>query len=472
MKITFWGAAGKVTGSMFLLELNSDFRILIDCGMDMENMTEDSPIYPGACFPFEASMVNAVILTHAHLDHSGKIPNLVREGFEGPIICSSATASLMDILLYDSAAINRIKLNKYHKRKAKNPTITPHFSLNEIYLEKHVKEAFKQVKTIGFDKTYQLAKKVKLRMISTGHLLGAANIYLEIEENKQVTSLLFSGDVGRFNYPLLKDPETPPPADYLICESTYGGKTHQSSKDTEEELLKHITEACINKPGKIIIPAFSIGRTQAILFTIHKLFKSGKLPNIPVYADSPMAMKSNQVYEKYSHSLNEEALSFKQQHKELFYGENFEYVEQLEESKRISDKPGPSIIVSSSGMLEGGRIQHHIRKNLRNPDTTILMVGFTPEGTFGHRLLHSNGSVEIGQKQVEVLCKIVKTDAFSGHGDHHDLLHLINSQNKEKNKAIFLVHGEPESLQHLQREVLNEGFEKVTIPKKGDSFEL
>ncbi len=472
MKITFWGAAEKVTGSMFLLELDSDFRILIDCGMDMEQMSEDMPIHPSSSFPFEASMINAVILTHAHLDHTGKIPILIREGFEGPIICTSPTASLMDIILYDSAAINRIKLNKYHKRKSKSPSYKPGFDLKEVYLEKDVKEAFKQLKTIDFDKTYQLIKTVKLRMVPTGHLLGAANVHLEIEEGEEKKSILFTGDIGRLKYPLLTDPSTPPKADYLVCEATYGGKTHQSSSDTEKELLHYITESCIKKPGKLLIPAFSIGRTQAILFTINKLFKTEQLPTIPVYADSPMAMKSNRVYERYSNILNEEALEFKAEHKELFYGENFDYIEKLEESKKISGKPGPAILVSSSGMLEGGRIQHHIKQNLQNPNTTILMVGFTPEGTFGHKLVNADGTIEIGNKSVPVLAKVVKTDAFSGHGDHHDLMRTILSQDVENNKGVFLVHGEPDSLETLSQDVRKAGFKQVNIPKKGESFEL
>lgn len=472
MKITFWGAAEKVTGSMFLLELDTDFRILVDCGMDMEQMSEDMPIHPNSCFPFEASMINVVLLTHAHLDHTGKIPNLVREGFEGPIICSSPTASLMDIILYDSAAINRIKLNKYHKIKSKSPNYKPKFDLKEVYLEKDVKEAFKQLKTIELEKTYQLTKTIKLRLIPTGHLLGAANIYLEINEGNEEKSILFSGDIGRQNYPLLQDPKSPPQADYLVCESTYGGKIHQSNSDTEQELFKHIVESCVEKPGKIIIPAFSIGRTQAILFTINKLFKQKKLPAIPVYADSPMAMKSNRVYERYTNILNEEALKFKDEYKELFYGENFEYIEKLEESKKISARPGPAIIVSSSGMLEGGRIQHHIRQNLQDPNTTILMVGFTPEGTFGHKLINANGSVEIGNKTVPVLAKVVKTDAFSGHGDHLDLMRTVISQDIKKNKGVFLVHGEKVALEILSENVAKVGYQHVEIPKKGASYQL
>ena len=472
MKITFWGAAEKVTGSMFLLELDSDFRMLIDCGMDMEQMTEDMPIHPNSCFPFEASMVNVVLLTHAHLDHTGKIPNLVREGFEGPIICSSPTASLMDIILYDSAAINRIKLNKYHKIKSKSPNYKPKFDLKEIYLDKDVKEAFKQLKTIELDKTYQLTKNIKVRLVPTGHLLGAANVYLEIDDDKEKKSILFTGDIGRKDYPLLEDPKTPPQADYLVCESTYGGKAHQSSNDTEKELLKHIIEACVDKPGKIIIPAFSIGRTQAILFTINKLLKTRQLPPIPVYADSPMAMKSNRVYERYSNLLNQEAIEFKNNYKELFHGENFEYIEKLEESKKISGRPGPAIIVSSSGMLEGGRIQHHIRQNLQNPNTTILMVGFTPEGTFGHKLVNADGTIEIGNKTLSVLAKVVKTDAFSGHGDHSDIMRTVSSQDAQKNKGVFLVHGEKEALNKLREDVLKKGYEKVYIPKKGEHFKI
>ncbi|UZR94637.1 MBL fold metallo-hydrolase RNA specificity domain-containing protein [Chondrinema litorale] len=472
MRITFWGAARKVTGSMFLLELESDFRILIDCGMDMDSEGEEMPVYPGSVFPFEASMINVVILTHAHLDHTGKVPNLIREGFEGPIFCTAPTTDLAEILLYDAASINKSKLNKYHKRKGQSPGYKPNFNLEEIFQEKHVKQALSQIKSLAVNKTYKLTKSINLRMISTGHLLGASNVYLEIEENNEKKSILFSGDIGRQNYPLLKDPETPPQADYVICETTYGGKYHQSLIDTEEELLSFIQKSCIENPGKLIIPAFSIGRTQAILYTINKLFREKKLPDIPVFADSPMAMKSNRVYEAFSNHFNEESTTFKKKYGELFYGNNFDYIEQLGESKKISSKPGPCIIVSSSGMLEGGRIQHHIRTNLQNPDTTILMVGFTPEGTFGHKLRNAPGVIEMGKKNVPINAKILNTDAFSGHGDHDDLLRFIHTQKKENTKGIFLVHGEETSMDNFKDALIEEGYQNVVTPSKGESFTL
>ncbi|MEM1136953.1 MAG: MBL fold metallo-hydrolase [Bacteroidota bacterium] len=472
MKLTFWGAAEKVTGSMFLLELDTDFRILIDCGMDMESSGEDMPVFSGSAFPFEASMINVVILTHAHLDHTGKIPNLIREGFEGPIFCTSPTSALCEILLYDAASINRIRINAYHKRKGKSPNYQPNFNLAEIFLDKHVKQALSQFKSLQFNKHYQLIKNVSIKLIPAGHLLGAAHVYIEINYKGEKKSLLFSGDIGRANYPLLQDPVKPPQADYIICETTYGGKKHQSVKDTEEALYTFIKDSCVEKPGKLIIPAFSIGRTQALLFTLNKLFKERDLPNIPVYADSPLAMRSNRIYESFLSFLNEETKVFKTKFGALLYGDNFQYIEQLGESKKISNKTGPSIIVSSSGMLEGGRIQHHIRANLQNPDATILMVGFTPEGTFGHKLINSNGSVEMGNRNVPVNAKIVKTDAFSGHGDHEDLLKFICWQKQDENKGIYLVHGERASMERFKTAISEAGYNKAFIPKKGQSFEL
>lgn len=473
MKITFWGASRQVTGSMFLLTLDDGYQILIDCGIDMGNLSESMPLYPGACFPFDPTLVNVVLLTHAHLDHSGKLPNLYREGYEGQILCTSPTAALTEILLQDSANLNRDKLRRYYRQRDKgykdNRTgIEP----GNLYTEQHVKETIEQFVPIQFHRRFPITSQVHLTFLPAGHLLGAAYILLEVEEGGTTKRLLFSGDIGRQNYPLLLDPEPAPEADYVFCETTYGSREHMSILSGIEELEQVIRKACVEKPGRLIIPAFSIGRTQAVLYTLHKLYADNKLPPIKIFADSPMAHKSDQVYERCVSFLNEEAQQFRKEYGSLFNFDTLAYIEHLKDSKLIDNHHEPCIIISSSGMLEGGRIQHHIRANIENPYCTILMVGYTAEGTMGERLINANGTLRIGRKELPVRAEVITTDSFSGHGDVHDLLRFVQAQDPAKVKAVFLVHGEESAMADFKTRLEGLGYARVEMPRKGETYEL
>lgn len=471
MKLTFWGAAQQVTGSMFLLELDDDYRVLIDCGYDMEHMQEAMPAYPGSAFPFEASMVNVVLLTHAHIDHSGKIPTLYREGYEGQVLCTRPTMALTELLLLDSATINGHKVRSYHKRRSKQPNFKPNFNPHELYLEKQVHQAMEQFNPIAFHKKFNVKPGLDVTFLPAGHLLGAANILIEVTEKGQKRSLLFSGDIGRRRYPLLVDQSQVPQADYVICETTYGNRYHQSLEESENEIERIIHEACVKIPGRLIIPAFSVGRTQAILYTLNRLAIQGRLPQIKVFADSPLAFSSNHVYEQHRQYLNEEAQAFFKENGALFHFDNLVYVEKLKESKAISNHSEPCIIVSSSGMLEGGRIQHHIRANLENPYCTILFVGYAAEGTFGHTLINSRHSVRVANEEIIISARIVQTNVFSGHGDKGDLLRFIGQQAPDQLSRLFLVHGEPDTMQIFGQELSQMGY-NVSLPKRGESFIL
>ncbi|MBX2842773.1 MAG: MBL fold metallo-hydrolase [Flammeovirgaceae bacterium] len=472
MKLTIWGAAKQVTGSVFLLELEDDFRVLIDCGMDMGKGQSTDALYPGSAFPFDASTINLVILTHAHLDHSGRIPNLLREGFEGKIICTSPTKELSELLLLDSANINRRKIKYFQKKRSRNPGYKPDFNPDEIYLEKDVNKSLELFLTLPFNKRTKVKKDLLLTLIPTGHLLGAANVLLEVFEGGKSKKIMFSGDVGRSNYPLLPDPQQPEQVDFLVCETTYGNRLHQSKVETEEELRNAIQKTCVDMAGKLIIPAFSIGRTQAIIYTLNKLFSKGNMPSVKIYADSPLARKSNKVYERNTTFLNEEAKDFKDEKGALFYLDNLEYIDDLKESIMISKSNESCIIISSSGMLEGGRIQNHIKENLGNARCTILMVGFSAEGTFGHRLVNSGANVVMGKRTVPVMAKVEHTDAFSGHGDQNDLLQFVEAQSPEELKKVILVHGEPGSMEDFKGLLENKGYQNIHIPEKGEIFEL
>lgn len=476
MKLTFWGAARQVTGSMYLLELD-DYKILIDCGLDMQKERRKEPQedaklpYKGSLFPFEASLINVVILTHAHIDHSGNLPNLVREGFEGQIICTSATYTLTRLLLHDSATLYQRRLKKLSGKNTRKKQANPS-EISSWYLPKHVEDTEAYFFPLQFNRRFQITRGIWVTLIPTGHLLGAANVFLEVEEEGQIKKILFSGDVGRKNYPLLQDPQKPPQADYLLCETTYGSRLHHTQGTAEDEVCRIIQQACVDIPGRLIIPAFSVGRTQALLYVLHKLSVQKRLPAIKIFSDSPLAYQSTKAYENYLSLLNEEACNFYAEHKSLFDFENLIYVEDLKTSKLISNHTEPCIIISSSGMIQGGRVEHHIKANIQNPYATILLIGFAAEGTIGHQLLHGDKTIEIGEKKLPVLANIRSIDIFSGHGDQNDLLEFVQHQDNTKLKQIFLIHGEEASMQVFKEVLESRNYPQVTIPRKGDAYIL
>jgi metallo-beta-lactamase family protein len=481
MKLTFWGAARQVTGSMFLLELDDDYRILIDCGTEMARDREEahemlvgSEINNGTSFPFDPSSINLVLLTHAHIDHSGNLPNLVRHGYEGQILCTAATHSLTQLLLLDSASLHRRRLKSIHHSKRSNSRrITQDTSqAAEMFLEQHVDETVERFVTIAFKHRFKIKSGVWITFIPTGHLLGAANILLEIEENGQLKKIGFSGDVGRRNYPLLPDPEPFPEVDYLLCESTYGNRRHKAQGTPEDILADVIKRTCIDIPGRLIIPAFSVGRTQALLYVLNKLYTERGFTPIRVFSDSPMALKSTEIHQKFVKLLNKEAQEFNEEHDELFDFDNLHFVENMEQSRHISSYHEPSIIISSSGMVNGGRVEDHIRKNIQNPYCTILMVGFAAEGTLGHRLVHGQKTLRVGDKDVPIMANVEHTDVFSGHADLDDLLAFVKQQNPAKLKKLFVVHGEYETMLDYKATLHELGYENVEIPKKGQTFLL
>ncbi|MCU0450016.1 MAG: MBL fold metallo-hydrolase [Bernardetiaceae bacterium] len=480
MKLTFWGAAQQVTGSMFLLETDDEYKVLIDCGYDMERARQNgnaAPMpqaFPGSVFPFEASMLNLVLLTHAHVDHSGNIPNLYREGYEGQVLCTTPTAELTHLLLLDSAQMHKRKLaaaNAGGKKRKKRPAPLPSYA-NEWYVERQVEDAMDNFVGIAFNQRFKIKRGLEVTFVPAGHLLGAANILLHVKENGVEKTLCFSGDIGRFNYPLLVDPHPLPPVDYLVCETTYGARNHRPNVEIEAELEQIIHETCVEIPGRLIIPAFSIGRTQAMLYMLNRMAAQGKLPPIKIFSDSPLALQSTKTYVKNAKHLNQTARDFLAEHGSLFDFDNLVYVEDLKTSKAVANYHQPCVIISSSGMLEGGRIQHHIRTNLSNPYCTILMIGYASEGTLGRKLLDGNKSVVVGDKELAVMARIVYTDAFSGHGDQTDLLNFVGQHPAERLQKLFLVHGEVPAMETFRGLLAQRGYQQVELPARGQTFEL
>ncbi len=460
MKLTVSGAAQQVTGSMHLLELDH-YTILVDCGLDYER---DTWLEENEHFPFDPAKIDVVILTHAHIDHSGNLPTLVRMGFDGQILCTPPTADLAELLLLDSV---NIFLNRERKKGRNRGNQGP----KPLYLHKHVMETVDRFVTVGFNKPFRLNGQVELVFVPVGHLLGAAAVVLTINEYGSERKIAFSGDVGRYNYPILNDPEVLPEVDYLVCESTYGGRHHSTQSTIDQTLTEVVQEACIKNPGRMIIPAFSIGRTQALVYSLNKLFTSGKLPAVKVFVDSPLAVHATEIFRKHHHLLNQEAQEFYRSKGDEFEFDNLEYIQSIQQSKEISSYFEPCIIISSAGMLEGGRIQDHLYENIQNYYCTILFVGYSAKGTLGHRLLRGDPFVRIRNRELSVYATIKKTDLFSGHADHQGLVDFVKQQNPKRLKQIFLVHGEPASMKDLGESLLPEGYQ-VSIAEKGFSYPL
>ena len=466
MKLTCWGAAKQVTGSMHLLDIN-DYKILIDCGLDYEGGKDLSH---NSNFPFSPQDINLIILTHAHIDHSGNIPTLIKEGYKGQILCTPPTAELSQLLLSDAVNLFFGRKKKDFGRKKLRNKFQADIAVAPLYLQKHVLDAADRMITIAYHKPFQINENIVLEFIPTGHLLGAAACRLTILENGIRKTITFTGDIGRKNSPVLVDPENLPETDYLVCESTYGGRSHSKTSTIEETFIRHITETCIEQPGRLIIPAFSVGRTQALVYSLNKIFSKHLLPPIPVFVDSPLANQATEVYRKYRNYVNREAEVFYDTYGDKFEFENLSYVKELKESREIANHFEPCIIISSAGMLEGGRIQDHLFHNIQNIYAKILFIGYCSEGTLGHRLLRGDSFIRLKGKDLAVFAKIDRTDLFSGHADHHDILNYISAIPK-KPERIFLVHGEQNSMLALQKDLESRQYQ-VSIPEKGMVFEL
>jgi len=471
MKLTFLGAAQQVTGSMYLLELDSDYRILIDCGVNMERQNRGKvPFNPFQ--HFDPKPINVVLLTHAHIDHSGNIPNLYGMGYEGQVVCTTATYQLTRLLLHDSGVLNEKRKKRIQDFKNKDPKRGAKLSTQGLYGTKLADEASDHFFTIAFHQEFRLAVGVSVKFFPTGHLLGAANILLTVEEGGKKKTILFSGDVGRKNYPLLPGPITLPQVDYMLCETTYAGREHQAEALPETILEDVIRRTCVDKPGRLIIPAFSAGRTQTVLYLLNKLASESRLPSIKVFVDSPLAIDSTKTYEKFPKLLSEEAQRFLRENDELFDFENLVYVKDAKQSRQIDNYYEPCIILSAAGMMEGGRIQHHIRQNISNNYCTIFIVGYNAEGTLGRQLMNKRQQIEMKGKSYDVECQVEVTDAFSGHASHSELVEFVGQQSPEKLKCLFLVHGEHDNMLKFKQELQNRGYANVEVPGLGQTYEL
>lgn len=466
MKITFHGAARNVTGSKHLLTLDNGTQILLDCGM-FQGMGHDTDELNKE-FGFNASEVDYLVLSHAHIDHCGLIPRLVAEGFEGKIFCTPATKDLAKILLLDSAKIQESDL-KYENRKRqqrKQPLAKP------LYRDVDVMDALEQFEVVRYNQEVRICDGVTVQFIDAGHIIGSASVHLSITENGKTTHISFSGDVGRYGDLILKSPQSFPQADILLLESTYGDKLHKDALPAEQELKEIINQTCLIKKGKVIIPAFSVGRTQELLYILNNLELAGQLPPVNYYVDSPLSEKATNIVKSHPEGFNKEVQDVLKHDTDPFAFKGLAYVEDADESKALNTDDTPCVIISASGMADAGRVKHHIKNNISDSKNTILMVGYCEPSSLGGRLKNGATEVSIYGQQYGVIAEVKSIQSMSAHGDYEDLLEFISCQDKEKLKTIFLVHGEYDVQQVFRDTILSKGYKKVEIPDRHQTFEL
>lgn len=466
MKITFHGAAQSVTGSKHLIELNNGKRILLDCGL-FQGQGDQSDEW-NTHFGFKPSSVDFLILSHAHIDHCGLIPRLVAEGFTGEIISTPATKELCEILLEDSAKIQESDAkfnNKWRSKKGWQP-------VKPLYTIQDTLTALIFFKTIKYGQEHELMPGVKLVLKDAGHIIGSASVHLDITENEKTTSISFSGDVGRYNDLILKSPQPFRPADYILLESTYGNSAHKDTTPIANALLEIINETCVVQKGKLIIPAFSVGRTQEILYALNSLELEEKLPDIKYIVDSPLSEKATQVIKSFPKNFNDDVKDVLKIDDDPFHFKGLSFVEDGEESIALNDDSSPMVIISASGMAEGGRVKHHIKNNIEKPHCTILLVGYSEPSSLAGRLKRGENPVQIFGDDYQVKARIASLESMSAHADQDDLLNFLSGQDKEKVKQIFLVHGETETQEAFKDKLNTEGFKHVEIPHRHQSFEI
>lgn len=464
MKIKFIGAVRTVTGSRHLITTRSGKTILLDCGFFQG---EDAGKHNyNKILGVDATTIDICILSHAHIDHSGAIPYLVKKGFKGKIFCTKATQDLCNIMLIDSAHIQEADL-KYINRARIQKELDP---IEPLYTIAEAKIALTYFEGLDFNKWIKIDDEVELCFTVVGHILGAAATNLKIKENGQIHKLCYTGDIGRNEHKIIKHPEPFPQADYIITESTYGNRLHPKTKETESRLLEIVKHTCLEKKGKLIIPAFSVGRTQEIVYELDQLEMLGKLPNIPVYVDSPLSTNATEIMRNHPEAYNQEVINYLKIDNDPFGFNRLKYVRNVEESKALNNSSEPCIIISASGMMEGGRVVHHLKNNISNKKNTVLIVGYCAPFTLGSRIMQGAKTVKIFGEEIEIRADILSLTEYSAHGDYEEMIRFLSCQDPLKVKEIYLVHGNYDVQQEYREKLIANGFKNIKIPDEGSEY--
>ena len=466
MKISFHGAARTVTGSKHLLHINPNKKVLLDCGMfqglGKETLTLNSE------WGFEPSEIDHVIISHAHVDHIGLLPKLVKDGYRGKIFCTPATISLAKLLLVDSAHIQEADIRYVNKQRTKQNKEL----VEALYTEQDALNVFPQFEAIPYGEHYKIDKDIELLFTDCGHILGSAAINLLVKEDGKETRITFSGDIGRYRDMLLRSPDTFPQADYIVMESTYGDKLHDLQTAAADTLLTHIVNTCLKKKGKLVMPAFSLGRTQEILFMLNRLEMEHRLPPLNYYVDSPLSIKVTDTIKKYPDCFNSQVRQLLKVDNDVFSFKGLKYIDDVKDSIALNDLKEPCVIISASGMAEAGRVKHHIANNVGDHKNTILLTGYCEPLSLGARLKRSHGEIGIFGKKFEVNASIAEITSLSAHGDYEDMCQWLACQDPRLIKKLFLVHGEYEVQLNFRERLLRKGFQDVVIPALNEEVGL
>lgn len=466
MKIKFIGAAREVTGSKHLITTEAGKKLLLDCGMFQGKGLETDSM--NRELMFDPSKVDHIILTHAHIDHAGLIPYAYKLGFRGSVICSNGTRDLCAIMLADSAFIQEHDTITFNKRRVKKglPPVEP------IYSQADATECMKLFIGVPNDMKFRIDENIKVKFTNTGHMLGSGVANIEILENGIVKKISYTGDIGRPVDQILAAPQAFPQADILITESTYGDRLHKDSKEAESELLNIVIDTCVKKGGKLIIPAFSVGRTQEIVFSLNNFFNEGRLPKIDIFVDSPLAVNATTVFRMHPECFNKNFSDVLDRDPDPFGFANLFYINRVEDSKKLNDHAKPCVIISASGMMEAGRVKHHLANNISDPRNTILIVGYCAPTTLGARIGRGDREVSIFGVIHEIRADVKKIESFSGHADYKELISFLNCQDKNALKKTFIVHGEYETQKRYVAYLQEAGFHNIEVPARGQEFEI
>lgn len=467
MEIQFWGAAREVPGSMHLLRVGGR-KLLLDCGLYQGRRKH--AFERNRNFPFEPSSIDAVVLSHAHIDHCGNLPTLVRAGFKGKIYATHATRDLCRHMLVDSAHIQKSDVrfvNRRRKRQGKRP-------FEPLYLIGDARKALARFRPVSYGRTFEPAPGVRAKFIDAGHILGSASVVLDLTEGSRTRRLVFSGDIGRRGLPILRDPRIPRDADQVIMESTYGDREHEPPSRARE-FLRECAERTYEESGKLLIPSFALGRTQEIVYRLNQLWEAGELPPMDVFVDSPLAINLTEVYGRHPECFDREMLETMASDSDgdpLGFG-RLRYVRSAEESKSLNGRREPAIIIAASGMCEGGRILHHLRNHVGKRSTTVLFVGYQAQHTLGRKLLEGDREVRILGEPTQVRARIERADAYSAHADRSGLIEWAEGvRDRGKVTRFCLVHGEESSALALAEDLRSRGTAEVVVPGRGDVLDL
>lgn len=463
MKIKFLGAVRTTTGSMHLINANGK-NILLECGLYQGRRKE--AFERNRNLPFNPEDIDSCVLSHAHIDHSGNLPTLVKKGYGGRILSTPATASLCEIMLMDSAHIQEQDVrfvNKKRARQGKNP-------FEPLYLKEDAQEALSRFSTVKYNFPEKISEGIELEFTDAGHILGSAIVTLRIDENGVNKNILFTGDLGRSDMPILKNPRIPEGADFVITESTYGDRLHEKEQDVEE-IVKNIIIKAEKRKGRIIIPAFSVGRTQQIIYIINKLDSKGEIPSIPVFVDSPLSTKATEIYMKHTDCYDEETREWIKKGSRPFEYKELRYVKDVAESKALNEKEGPLVIISASGMCEAGRILHHLAHSVENEKNFVLITGYQAHHTLGRRILEKEPKIKIFGDEFNLRAEVDVINALSAHADRDGLIRALKGMGEGMEK-IFIVHGDEEANFSLAAEAKKLGSGEVIIPVEGETFNV